>query len=132
MRIWRYYTVWKVSIFRGFLVRIQVEYGKIRMEKTPNTDTFHTVLLVVKQMEEQLWRLQRTQQQYKVLENPKTKTKGKKLIFSEIKQDSAQQNKYRTKKLVITRQTLKTGPFSIDFSKKVADDVTAFHYLCSV
>ena len=41
------------------------------MEKIPNTNTFHTVLLVVKQMEEQLWRLQRTQQQYKVLENPR-------------------------------------------------------------
>ena len=86
------------------------------MEKIPNTNTFHTVLLVVKQMEEQLWRLQRTQQQYKVLENPR---------FYTAKQIS-------NKKTSNNQETLKTGPFSIDFSKKVADDVTAFHYLCCV
>ena len=34
-------TAWKVSVFRGFLVRIQSECGKIRTRKTPNTDTFH-------------------------------------------------------------------------------------------
>ena len=34
----------KVFVLGVFLVRIQSECGKIRTRKTPNTDTFHTVL----------------------------------------------------------------------------------------
>ena len=39
------YTAWKISLFGIFLVRINSECGKIRSRKTPNTDTFHEVLV---------------------------------------------------------------------------------------
>ena len=40
-------TAWKVSVFEVFAVRIQPECGKMRTRKTPNTNTFHSVLLFV-------------------------------------------------------------------------------------
>ena len=40
------YTTWKVSAFGSFLVHIQFECEKIRARKTPNTDTFHAVILI--------------------------------------------------------------------------------------
>ena len=45
LEILMFYTVWKVSVFGVFLVCTQPECGKIRTRKTPNTDTFHAVLL---------------------------------------------------------------------------------------
>ena len=41
-----HYTLWKVSAFRVFLVRIQSECGKMRTRKTSNTDNFHAVLVI--------------------------------------------------------------------------------------
>ena len=49
---WILDTAWKVSVFGVFLVHIfshldwfiQFEWGKIRIRKTPNTDTFQEVL----------------------------------------------------------------------------------------
>ena len=37
------HTLWKVSLFGAFLVRIWSEYGKIRTRKSPNMDTFYLV-----------------------------------------------------------------------------------------
>ena len=37
-------TAWKVSVFLVFLILIQSECGKMRTRKTPNTETFYTVL----------------------------------------------------------------------------------------
>ena len=39
-------TLREMPVFGVFLVRIQSECGKIRTRKTPNTDTFHALLLV--------------------------------------------------------------------------------------
>ena len=37
------HTLWKVSLFGAFQVRIWSEYGKIRTRKSPNMDTFYLV-----------------------------------------------------------------------------------------
>ena len=39
-----WYTAWKASVFRVFVVRIQSKCWKIRTKKTMNTDTFHAVI----------------------------------------------------------------------------------------
>ena len=36
-----------MSVFAVCLVRIQSERGKIRNRKTPNTDTFHAVIIII-------------------------------------------------------------------------------------
>ena len=47
--VFKLFTAWKVSIFAVILARIQSECGKIRTRITPNTDTFHAVIINIRQ-----------------------------------------------------------------------------------
>ena len=50
-----WYTVRKVSVCGFFLVRIQSECGKMRTGKTPNTDTFHPVVVRISSSIKSVW-----------------------------------------------------------------------------